>query len=221
MLTFPGYHANINRLVGIFYLEEVLISRRNTTREKILAMALDLITKNGFDPTSVADICLAANVSKGAFYHYFPSKQALFMELIQMWLDALDVGLHMALDNASSVPEGLLNMAGMTGRIFQEAKDGFPILIEFWRQANLDPVIWQEAMTPYKRYLDYFEKLVLQGIKEGSFDESTDPKFAARLLISMAMGLLLQASFDPESVFWEETTITGMQLIINGLRRLP
>lgn len=181
--------------------------------------ALSLITRNGYDSTSVADICAHAKVSKGAFYYHFPSKQTLFMELIQTWLELLDVGFNMAVGNSLSVPEGLLTMASMTEGIFKETKNGFPILIEFWRQANLDPAIWQKAITPYKRYLYYFQELIEKGKKEGSFDNSVDPNVAARILISLAMGLLLQASLDPESVSWNETTKTGMQLVINGLRR--
>lgn len=200
---------------------EANISHKITTRDKILDVTLELITRNGFDATSVADICQAAEVSKGAFYHHFTSKQALFLELMQRWLDTLDIGFQMASNTSVSVPESLLMMAGMTGSIIQEVKTGLPVLIEFWRQASLDPVIWQKSITPYHKYLTYFENLVVKGITEGTFDPSVDPKIAARLLISLAMGFLLQASFDPESVSWEEATKSGMRIILNGLRRSP
>jgi len=113
----------------------------------------------------------------------------------------------------------VLTWQKMTGQVFEAANSGFPILLEFWRQAISDPIIWQETVTPYLRYLNYFEDLVKDGIKEGSLDESIDPKVAARLLISFAMGLLMQASFDPEGVSWEKITKSGMQLLMNGLRR--
>ncbi len=181
--------------------------------------ASELIVKNGYDSTSVANICAAADISKGAFYYHFPSKQDLFIEMIKVWLGGLDTGFNMVSGSEETIPEQLINMAGMIGQLFQEVKSGFPILIEFWRQANLDHVIWQQAITPYHRYLEFFENMVKDGIKEESFDRSVDPQIAARIFISLAMGLLLQASFDPESVSWDETTKTGMQLIINGLRR--
>jgi len=210
-----------NRPVGLFINLEVNISQNNITRDRILNTALELITKNGFDATGVADICQVAKVSKGAFYHHFPSKQALFLELMQKWLNALDIGFHSASHSASNVPDSLLTMAGMTGSIFQEAQTRFPILLEFWRQASLDPLIWKETITPYHKYMAYFENLVNTGISEGAFDSSVDPKIAARLLISLAMGFLLQASFDPESVSWDEATKSGMRIILNGLRRSP
>jgi len=203
-----------NRLI----MEVIKISH-NTTRTSILIAALDLFAKSGYDATSVTDICKAADISKGAFYYHFPSKQSLFMALMQDWLDMLDLGFNMARDSAVNIPEGLIGMAGMTGQVFEAANSGFPILLEFWHQAISDPIIWQETVTPYLRYLNYFEDLVKDGIKEGSLDESIDPKVAARLLISFAMGLLMQASFDPEGVSWEKITKSGMQLLMNGLRR--
>ena len=81
---------------------------------------------------------------------------------MQDWLDVLDVGFKNALEIAQNIPEGLIGMAGMTGQIFEAANSGFSILIEFWRQASLDPLVWQEAMIPYKRYLKYFEELILK-----------------------------------------------------------
>lgn len=189
------------------------------TRQIILDVAADLVTKGGYDSTSVADICEAAGVSKGAFYHHFESKQVLFMALMQQWMDTLDEGFDFAAQQTANVPECLINMAASSGHVISATTSGFPILIEFWRQANLDPLIWKEAVTPYRRYLTYFEKLVQKGKTEGSFTEATNPKVAARLLLSFAMGFLLQASFDPEGTSWEEDILQGMQLLLCGLRR--
>ncbi|MCJ7694379.1 MAG: TetR/AcrR family transcriptional regulator [Anaerolineaceae bacterium] len=184
-----------------------------------MTAALDLFARSGYGATSVSDICKTVNISKGAFYHHFPSKQSLFMALMQDWLDLLDEGFNAVKESSENIPDALFNMAGMTGQIFEAANSGFPIIIEFWRQANSDPIIWKEAVTPYERYLNYFEGLILDGITEGSLDKSVDPKIAARLLLSLAMGFLLQASFDPNGASWTEVTQSGMRLLINGMRR--
>ncbi len=47
------------------------------TRQKLIDTAADLIWTSSYGSVSVDDICRAANVKKGSFYHYFPSKADL------------------------------------------------------------------------------------------------------------------------------------------------
>ena len=47
------------------------------TKELILATALDLFRRSGFEPTTMRDIARAADVATGAAYYYFPSKEAI------------------------------------------------------------------------------------------------------------------------------------------------
>jgi AcrR family transcriptional regulator len=49
------------------------------TRDRILTVALALFRKRGFDKTTMRDIAKAANMSLGAAYYYFPSKEALVL----------------------------------------------------------------------------------------------------------------------------------------------
>ncbi len=195
-------------------------SRGEETRNTILSSALDLFSKNGYDATSVAEICSRAKISKGAFYYHFPSKQELFLSLMATWLDGVDGLLQEAGGTAENVPEALEKMAGISGAFFAELEGGFPILLEFWTQASRQPAIWEQAVAPYRRYLNYFIGEVQSGIKEGSFNSSLDPEPAARILMAVAMGLLLQASFDPDGADWQEVTRSGIKMIMSGLRRL-
>ena len=54
--------------------------RRDQARETekaILAAALELMRRQSFESVSVRDICKRAGITTGAFYHHFPSKEAL------------------------------------------------------------------------------------------------------------------------------------------------
>ena len=53
--------------------------RSQETRSRILAAAEQSFAEHGYDVTSVDSICHAAGVSKGAFYHHFPSKGSVFV----------------------------------------------------------------------------------------------------------------------------------------------
>ncbi len=55
------------------------------TKTKLLGAALQLVRQNGYDATSVDDLCRAANVTKGAFFHHFKSKEALAVAATEFW----------------------------------------------------------------------------------------------------------------------------------------
>lgn len=50
--------------------------------------AVELFRRDGFASTSVDEICSAAGVTKGAFFHYFQSKEALAEQCLGVWRDS-------------------------------------------------------------------------------------------------------------------------------------
>lgn len=53
-----------------------------TAREKIVAAAFQLFLMHGYDGTGLSQILAASNLSKGAFYHYFPTKEDVYREVV-------------------------------------------------------------------------------------------------------------------------------------------
>lgn len=53
------------------------------TKERLIETASELIWKNSFGSVSVDEICRQADVKKGSFYHYFPSKIDLALEVME------------------------------------------------------------------------------------------------------------------------------------------
>ncbi len=58
---------------------------RGEARLRLLDAALHVIRKTGFAAMSVDDLCAAAGVTKGAFFHHFPSKEALGVAAVEHW----------------------------------------------------------------------------------------------------------------------------------------
>jgi AcrR family transcriptional regulator len=63
--------------------ERKLTKRGSERREQIVDAAVRLFAEEGYHGTTVGDICDALGVGKGVFYWYFPSKDALFSEVLQ------------------------------------------------------------------------------------------------------------------------------------------
>lgn len=56
-----------------------------SARDKILEAALRVIREKGYSATSVDDLCVAAGVTKGAFFHHFKSKEDLAVAAANHW----------------------------------------------------------------------------------------------------------------------------------------
>lgn len=55
------------------------------TKDKLLEAAVKLVRAKGFSATSVDDLCREAGVTKGGFFHHFPSKEALGVATAKHW----------------------------------------------------------------------------------------------------------------------------------------
>ncbi|WP_333816382.1 TetR/AcrR family transcriptional regulator [Tabrizicola sp.] len=58
---------------------------RGEARARLIEAARSLVRHRGFAATSVDDLCAAAGVTKGAFFHHFASKEALGVALVDDW----------------------------------------------------------------------------------------------------------------------------------------
>ena len=60
---------------------------RGDARTRLLEAARDLIRQKGFTATTVDDLCKAAGVTKGAYFHHFESKEALGVAAANYWAE--------------------------------------------------------------------------------------------------------------------------------------
>lgn len=71
--------------------------QRQQRREAIVAAGRELLLAHGYDAVGMLDIARAAGVAKGTLYLYFPTKEALFLELLSSeytsCFDVLDAAL--------------------------------------------------------------------------------------------------------------------------------
>ncbi len=192
--------------------------RAEATRKDILSAAEASFARSGYDATGVAEICKQAEISKGAFYHHFASKHAVFVELMEIWLSDLETQLLAIGKEADSVPEGLLSMASMMRQVFEIADQNLPLFLEFWGKAIREQEIRDAAMRPYAKYYELFVNLMKRGVEEGTID-AVDPGEAANVIVSFAIGLLLQSLLLPKSVDWTQKAHDGLRIILNGLKK--
>lgn len=96
-----------------------LTKRGSRRRGQVLEAGGRLFAEQGYHGTTVGDICAALGVGKGVFYWYFPSKEALFSELLESSLLKLRRAQHQAIENVPDPVERIEQGIRATVRFFR------------------------------------------------------------------------------------------------------
>src|SRR5258708_36443972 len=79
-------------------------------RERLFRAALELFAQKGFVETTVEDITEAADVGKGTFFNYFPSKDHILLAFGEMQLSKLEAAIELARRTEEPMPEFLRSL---------------------------------------------------------------------------------------------------------------
>jgi TetR/AcrR family transcriptional repressor of nem operon len=60
---------------------------RHESKTKLLQAALKVIRTKGYSATRIEDVCEAAGLTKGSFFHHFDSKEALALAAADYWIE--------------------------------------------------------------------------------------------------------------------------------------
>jgi len=195
-----------------------LQQRAIETRTRILQAAEERFALEGYDATGVAEICKEAGVSKGAFYHHFDSKQEVFLQLLQDWLEGMNKQLSVLGKAHGEVSERILSMTRVVRVVLQAAQEGLPIYLEFWNRALRDPEVMETMIKPFQEYRDFFAGMLEEGVEDGTL-ELQDASIASQVILSFALGLLVQGIIDPGGADWEQVSKEGIGLLMKGYRK--
>jgi AcrR family transcriptional regulator len=112
-------------------------------RERLFRAALDLFARKGFVETTVEDITNAADVGKGTFFNYFPSKDHILLAFGEMQLEKLHTSVEEARQSNEPMPVFLRTLrARMT-----EEPSRNPAIVRTILQAHLSSLPVREAMA--------------------------------------------------------------------------
>src|SRR3984893_16213505 len=116
--------------------------RSSQTRERLFRAALDLFARRSFADTTVEDITNAADVGKGTFFNYFPSKDHLLLAFAEMQLTKLQTVIENLRNTREPVPQFFRTLAA---RMTEEPGRN-PSIVRALLLANLSSTPVREGM---------------------------------------------------------------------------
>ena len=163
------------------FKEEEYATRRN----EILDAALRLLYTKGYEQMTIQDIQHGLNISKGAFYHYFKSKQDLLEAIIERMMNEAVAVLEPIIDASHlSALEKLQCYFDTAGKWKTERKDLMLEILRTW-YADDNALVRQKIFSSGAQWIGpALGKIVRQGIHEGVFD-TPFPDQIGEILVSM------------------------------------
>lgn len=189
------------------------VLRSKTTKNSILKAAAICFAEKGYDKTDVDEICRRANLTKGAFYHHFSSKQELFLNMLEQWVKRLAAQLDLNELKSGSTLDLILSIPEKFEPAFEEVDKQLPIFLQLYIKAISDEDLNRIVLKSYMEFLTFFTAIIKKGIREGSI-KKVNPDDAAKVLFSLTIGLLMQGLLNPKAGDWVELARKSILMVL-------
>lgn len=164
---------------------------RDQRYEEISDAALKIFARKGFAGTKISDITSSINLSHGLLYHYFKSKEEIYVAIIMNILDQFKQAVAEAEDIKGTPYDKLNWFSALTFSGSPEVALDRHILINEALQADfLSEEIKQNIRQEYADSLKVLSRIISAGQRDGIFIEGDEMELAAYYL-SFSQGLTL------------------------------
>lgn len=187
--------------------------RRAEVRERLFRAALRLFAKKGFAETTCEDITNAADVGKGTFFNYFPSKDHILAAFAEMQLHKLRAFVEEARRLSKPAPELLKALS----RRMTEEPGRNPEIVRVLLLANLAcaPVRAEMAVNQ-AQMLELLIELIRMGQRRGEIRDDRPAREIAQVFRQLIFGTLMHWSLHAE-VPLRNRIDSAFQLLCSGI----
>src|SRR5260370_21519473 len=163
-------------------------------RDAFLDVEQRLIQTKGYEAMRIQELVEQLEASKGAFYHYFDSKQALLEAVVVRFADGAMASLAPVLNDPELPALTKLErvFAGIAG-LKAEQKDLMLAIIEVWNSDGNAIVREKVRRLSERIMIPLFSAVVKQGIDEGTLHVDS-PDDTPQVLVALMLGFQLQAT---------------------------
>jgi AcrR family transcriptional regulator len=188
---------------------------RTARAEQILNAARQVFAAQGFHATRMSDIAQAIGVSQGTLYHYFRSKDELFLAVLKTWNEQIKA-IVTQLPNADlSATDKLWSINQIGASFFEAGANLLPVLVEYWAYLLHNP----EAAASFRDFFvemqESFKKILREGIEKGEF-KAVDEDIVSALPLVVLDGLTVLTAVVGKDIIKPMETIHQTQRLIFG-----
>lgn len=160
--------------------------KKQVTRQRLLAAALRLFQKQGYDATTVEQVAEAADVAKGTFFNYFETKEAILPALAEWRLEQLEE----ALSPEQGAPASAVARIKLALRLVAEDPLADPVLMRRLFAAGMR----YRHIQPAAALTQLLTEQIRQAQAAGEIRAGLDPLY---------LGSVIRAMFFQHIMMWQ------------------
>lgn len=197
---------------------EINQKMKDERRKEILSNALHLFSTKGLTATKIADIASYSGFAQGLVYHYFSSKEEIFIELISTSLDRMNeacIGLEKLILPADEKIKLALNEL-IKGLDSNEDTSKYHLLIAHSSVSEAIPdkakeIIKKKNQLPYQ----VIKKIMLEGQSNGTV-KNYDAEMLSQLFWATIKGLAIHRAVHKENYKTPDVNVLYDMFLINN-----
>ena len=136
------------------------------TRDRLIQAAMDVFAERGYHGATVDNIVAASETSKGAFYHYFSSKQAIFLSLLDRLVQMVEAGVEQAIEQEAGALAKVEAALRVVLEVASARRDLARILLI--EAAALGPEFEQSRLGIHRRFAALIQRYLDRAASDGA-----------------------------------------------------
>lgn len=163
---------------------------KKAKKDIIIQEALKLFSQKGYVETSMDDIVVASQISKGGIYNYFKSKEEIFLAIAEDRFNKRHNLIEDFPENASN-KEKLVKYIHWTlkGLFDEKTSLNARFTFEFWSVLSRNEETSEKAKERYSLFYNDLAKILRAGIENGEFKNDLDINSIVYILLSSMDGI--------------------------------
>ncbi len=166
-----------------------------STRDKLLTGGFELLFDRGYEEAGVKQITSSCGVPKGSFYHYFASKEAFALEVMDLYLGYMrrELDRHLVQGEGDHVPRLKRLFSSWTDQAERgDFKRGCLAGLLCQEMASKNAVFQRETSRVFDALQGYFEDSLRAAQQASEISTREDPSALAEFLLNSWQGALLR-----------------------------
>jgi TetR/AcrR family transcriptional regulator, transcriptional repressor for nem operon len=166
--------------------------RAETTRQRLIAAASRQFAHRPYSTVSLDDILTEAELTKGAMYFHFPSKQALAVAIIENLAEVSRTAVTELVARRMSGLEtaiDLIYLLAVQDTQHEVVRAGVRLLESLDDNTAMPPALWHS-------WIEFITTLIQKAVTEGDVVDHDDPEDIARMLVALWVGIRRISDLD-------------------------